>query len=125
MTSNIRTNLPLQTSTGIKSVKTFFDNYFAKTVSFPAEQIDAVVGFFLKRGFDNNSANSIAIVLLNQARKEHVAVFALIDSLKSLTDIQLTQVVTQVLNGSREKTSLLGYRITPATDTYESRNILV
>ena len=118
-------NLPVVPQSGTTSVKMFFDNYFATQVSFPAAEIDAVVGFFLKRGFDTNSANSIAITLLNQARKENVAVFALIDSLKSLTDIQLTQVVTQVLNGSREKTSLLGYRIAPATDTYESRNILV
>jgi len=122
---SISINLPPPQNTTVQDVRTFFDNYFSKTVSFPAEQIDAVVGFFLKRGFDTNSANSIAITLLNQARKENVAVFALIDSLKSLTDIQLTQVVTQVLNGSREKTSLLGYRIAPATDTYESRNILV
>jgi hypothetical protein len=121
----IRTNLPQQPQTNVQSVRTFFDNFFTKTVSFPAEQIDATVAFFAKRGFDTNSANSIAITLLNQARKENVPVFSLIDSLKGLTDIQLTQVVTQVLNASREKTSLLGYRIAPATDSFESRNILV
>jgi hypothetical protein len=119
------TNLPQEQSTGTKSVKTFFNNFFTKTVSFPAEQIDAVVGFFVKRGFDANSANSIAITLLNQARQESVNVFALLDSLKGLTDVQLSQVITQVLNTTREKTSLLGYRVKPATDSYESRNILV
>jgi hypothetical protein len=121
------TNLPQPpvSTSKTKSVKTFFDNFFTKTISFPAEQIDAVVGFFVKRGFDTNSANSIAITLLTQARKENVNVFALIDSLKGLTDVQLSQVITQVLNSTREKTSLLGYRVKPATDTYESRNILV
>lgn len=119
------TNLPQTNQTGSTSVKTFFDNFFTKTISFPADQIDAVTGFFVKRGFDTNSANSIAIVLLTQARKENVNVFALVDSLKGLTDVQLSQVVTQVLNSTREKTSLLGYRVKPATDTYESRNILV
>jgi hypothetical protein len=102
-----------------------FDNFFAKPVSFPADQIDAVTGFFGKRGFDTTSASSIAITLLNQARTENVNVFALLDSLKGLTDVQLSQVITQVLNASREKTSLLGYRVKPVTDTYESRNILV
>jgi len=121
----MRTNLPTNPTTGQQSTRQFFNNFFTKTVSFPAEQIDAVVAFFAKRGFDTTSANSISITLLNQARAENVPVFALIDSLKSLTDIQLTQVVTQVLNASREKTSLLGYRIAPATDSYESRNILV
>jgi hypothetical protein len=119
------TNLPQPVQTSSKNVKTFFDNFFTKTISFPAEQIDSVVGFFVKRGFDTNSANSIAITLLTQARKENVNVFALLDSLKGLTDVQLSQVITQVLNATREKTSLLGYRVKPATDTYESRNILV
>jgi lipase chaperone LimK len=121
------TNLPQPpvSTSKTKNVKTFFDNFFTKTISFPAEQIDAVVGFFVKRGFDTNSANSIAITLLTQARKENVNVFALLDSLKGLTDVQLSQVITQVSNSTREKTSLLGYRVKPATDTYESRNILV
>jgi hypothetical protein len=119
------TNLPTQQQNGSKNVKTFFDNYFTKTISFPAEQIDAVIGFFVKRGFDTTSANSISITLLTQARKENVNVFALLDSLKGLTDVQLSQVIAQVLNSSRSRTSLLGYRVKPATDTFESRNILV
>lgn len=117
-------NLPT-TASATTDVKTFFDNYYKTAVSFPAAEIDATVGFFLKRGFDQNSARSTAIVLLTQARVENVSVFKLLDSLKNLTDVQLSQVVAQVLNNSREKTSLLGYRIKPVTDTYESRNILV
>ena len=105
--------------------KQFFDTTFTKPVSFAAEEIDAVIAFFTKRNFDKNSANSIAIILLTQARTENVKVFALLDSLKGLTDIQLSQVVAQVLNASRDKSSLLGYRIAPPSDTYESRNILV
>ncbi len=49
----------------------------------------------------------------------------LLDSLKSLTSIQLSQVVAQILNAYRENTSLLGYRVSPVTDTFESRNILI
>ena len=62
---------------------------------------------------------------MNQARADDVNVFQLIDTLKGLTDVQLSQVVAQVLNAYREKVSLLGYRIAPLTDSYESRNILV
>jgi len=117
-------NLPTTETTGT-DVKTFFANYYKTAVSFPASEIDATIGFFLKRGFDTNSARSTAIVLLTQARVENVSVFKLLDTLKSLTDVQLSQVVAQVLNNNREKTSLLGYRIQAVTDTYESRNILV
>ena len=119
------TNLPNPPSDNTTDVKQFFDKFFVHQVSFPSNQIDAAVGFFLKRSFDLESARSTAIVLLNQARLDNVNVFELIDTLKTLTDVQLSQVVAQVLNAYREKVSLLGYRIAPLADTYESRNILV
>ena len=120
-------NLPIpqtNTDSGVE-VKQFFDKFFLHQVSFPSNQIDAVVGFFLKRNFDLESSRSTGIVLLNQARVDNVNVFELIDSLTALTQVQLSQVVAQILNSYREKTSLLGYRIAQTTDTYESRNILV
>lgn len=122
--SNINLPSPTNADSGTE-VKQFFDKFFLHQVSFPSNQIDAVVGFFLKRDFDVDSARSTAIVLLNQARVDNVNVFALLDTLKALTDVQLSQVVAQVLNAYREKVSLLGYRIAPIEDTYESRNILV
>lgn len=119
-------NLPITPQVDSSTeVKQFFDKFFVHKVSFPSNQIDAVVGFFLKRGFDVESAKSTSIVLLNQSRVDNVNVFELIDTLKTLTDVQLSQVVAQVLNAYREKISLLGYRIAPLVDTYESRNILV
>lgn len=120
------TNLPLAANTNQqRDVREFFDNYFATTVSFPANEIDATIAFLVKRGFDTTSASSTAIVLLNQARNEGVPVFQLLDKLKALTEIQLSQVVAQVLNSYREKTSYLGYRVATAINSYESRNILI
>jgi hypothetical protein len=114
----VNTNTPLDT-------KQFFDKFFIHEVSFPANEIDASTGFFLKRGFDVDSSRSISIVLLNQARLDNVNAFQLLDTMKSLTDVQLSQIIAQVLNAYREKVSLLGYRVAPLTDSYESRNILV
>jgi hypothetical protein len=119
------TNLPTPAPTVPIDVRTFFDKFFANQVSFPAAEIDATVAFFQKRGFDTESARSTAIVLLNQARADNVNVFELLDQLKNLTDIQLNQIVAQIINSYREKTSLLGYRVAPLADNYESRNILV
>jgi hypothetical protein len=106
-------------------VKSFFDKFFLHEVSFPAAEIDATVAFFLKRGFDTDASRSVAIVLLNQAKNDDVNIFKLIDTLKGLTDLQLSQVVAEVLNSYREKTSIIGYKIAPIEDTFESRNILV
>ncbi len=119
-------NLPLETiADSTTEVKQFFDKYYTTSISFPSNQIDATVGFFMKNGFDEQSAKSTAIVLLNQARIDQVSIFQLLESLKPLTDVQLSQVVAQILNSYRESTSLLGYRIAPIVDEYESRNILV
>ena len=84
-----------------------------------------MVGFFLKRDFDLESSRSIAIILLNQAKIDNVNPFKLLDTLKTLTDVQLSQVVAQVLNAYRENISLLGYRIESVVNTFENRNILV
>jgi hypothetical protein len=120
------TNLP-QTHVNDSStiVRQFFDKFYQYQVSFPAVEIDAVIAFFQKRGFDLNSARTVSIVMLNQARIDNIAVFQLLDSLKSISDTQLSQVITQVLNSYREKTSLLGYRTSVAMSPFESRNILV
>ncbi len=119
-------NLPLTNSENSSvEVGQFFDKFYVNQISFPSNQIDAVVGFFEKNGFDKESARSTSIVLLNQAKEDNVDVFQLIDTLRTLTDVQLSQVVAQVLNAYREKTSVLGYRVASVEDPYESRNILV
>jgi len=106
-------------------VKQFFDKFYVREVSFPAAQIDAVVSFFLKRDFDNDSARSTSIVLLNQARNDGVEVFQILDTMKGLTDLQLSQIVAQILNAYRENTSLLGYRVASIENPFESRNIVI
>lgn len=119
------TNLP-QTETDNDSsteVKQFFNRYFTEQLTFPANQIDAVVGFFMKRGFSEQSAKSTGIVLMSQARLENVNIFQLLDTLKNLNSAQLSGVVTQVMNSSREKISILGYKILAVEETAESRNI--
>lgn len=106
-------------------VRTFFDTFFVEPISFPAEQIDATVGFFRNRGFDELASQSTAIVLLQQAKLDGVNVFTLLDTLKGLEDIKLSAVVTEVLNYNRQKISTLGYRQKGQSDFLESRNIIV
>lgn len=117
-------NYPVQVGTdSAESVRSFFDNYFRHQITFPSNQIDAIVGYFLKRGFDELAAKSTAIVLLNQARIDNINPQQLLDTLKGITDSQLTGVVSEVLNVYRDKTSSLGYRDTRIEETLESRNV--
>lgn len=121
------TNLPQdqEIKDSSQEVRNFFDRFYQKEISFPVNQIDATVGHFLKRGFEEQAAKSLAIVLLGQARQDNVNIFQLIDTLKGLTDIQLSAIVTEILNNYREKTSILGYRKQQSELTIESRNIRV
>lgn len=119
------TSLPPQESNdSASSVRSFFDKYFKHQITFPSNQIDAVVGYFMKRGFQEQAAKSTAIVLLNQASVDNVNVQQLLDSLKGVTDTQLSQIVTEILNIYRENTSSLGFKLVQLEETYESRNII-
>lgn len=106
-------------------IKQFFDKFYINDVTFPAGEIDAVIGFFQRRDFDITSARTIAIVLLNQAKVDNVPVFSLLETLKSVPTMQISSIVAQVLNAYREKTSLVGYRVKITNNVYETRNILV
>lgn len=118
-------NLPKEASTDSgEEVKNFFDKFFLHQITFPSNQIDAVMGFFLKRGFDEQAARSTCIVLLNQARLENVNPFQLLDTLKGFSEVQLSEIVTEVLNTYRDRRSALGYKLTVLEETLESRNIV-
>ena len=86
--------------------------------------IDATVGFFQSRGFDISASNSIAATLLSQSKIENVNVFQIIDTLKGLNDLQLSRVVSEILNYNRLNISTLGYKVDTAADNqFEIRNV--
>lgn len=122
----MNSNLPIETTNTDSSdeVKSFFNNYYNEPLTFPANQIDAIVGFFIRRGFDEQAAKSTSIVLLTQAKIENVNVFKLLDTLKGTDSLQLSQIITEIINSTRDKTSFLGYNIVNVEETFESRNII-
>lgn len=122
----ILTNFPTPTNTdSSNSVKTFFDNYYIKQYSYPADQINAVIGFFQKNGFDEVSSIAIATVLLQQAKIDNINVFDLLNTLKGLDEIKLSALVAEILNYNRQRISALGYKTTDVGEYLETRNIVV
>ena len=119
------TALPPKEQKSEQRVVEFFNNYFNKTLEFSANDFDAVVGFFTKRDFDKTSAVSVSQALLPQAKLDQVNVFELLDTLKGLNEVQISKVVTQVLNFQRNKSSTLGFKIDPTFDYGERRNVVV
>lgn len=106
-------------------VKEFYNKFYTTTISYPANQIDAVVGFFTKRGFDELAAVSVATAILQQAKIENVNVFKIVETLEGLSRVQLSDVVTQVLNSNRAKISTLGYRNSSTPSVEDVRNIII
>jgi len=119
-------NVPGQSKTDSASeVKEFYNQYFTGKISFPSNQVDAVIGFFESRGFSRQSSISVGTVIMQQAKLDNVNVFQLLDTLKKQDEIQLSSVVTEVLNYNREKISTLGYKVDNTANRTESRNIEV
>jgi len=104
----------------------FFNNFYNVEISYNPSEVDAVIGYFLKRGFDKIAAINTASVLLQQAKIDELNVQQLIDTLKGVTDVQLSLIVAQILNFNRSKTSVLGYRDENSqTDLFDQRNVVI
>jgi len=107
-----------------KEVTSFFNNYFSKQLTFPTNQVDAVITFFQKRGFEKEAAITVGTTILQQAKLDSVNVFKLLDTLKGLSEVQLSVVVTEILNYNRSKVSTLGFKRDSTVNKFEKRNIV-
>jgi hypothetical protein len=121
----VSSNVPIESTDSAEPVKTFFDKYFVEPISLPAGEIDAVIGFFDKRGFDKTAATNISTILLAQARLDAVPVFRLLDTLKGISDAELSNIVTEILNVNRSKISTLGFKVENTQNQFEKRNIVI
>ena len=106
-------------------VKEFFNKYFTKQISYTSNQVDSVVGFFEKRGFEKQSAIAVSTVILQQAALEKTPVYTILDTLKGLTEVQISKLVTTIINVNRSKSSALGYQVLPLVQSREARNIVL
>jgi len=105
----------------------YFNNYYNSggSISYKQNEVDAIVGYFLKRGFERIAAINTAGVLLEQAKRDSVPVFKLIDTLTGINDVQLSNVVAQIINANRRKTSSIGYKKISENQLFDQRNIIV
>jgi hypothetical protein len=106
-----------------KEVRQLFDRYFTKQISLTSNEVDTVVGFFTKRKFTKDAAISVATVILQQAKAENKKVFDLIDTLEGLDEVQLSRLVSAILNNNRSRISALGYKNNYNIETTENRNV--
>lgn len=121
----VKLNLPVKKDSSSSSkVKRYFNTYYEKQLAYPANEVDAVIGFLESKGFDRPAAQSTGAILLQQAKIDGIKVFELLDTLKTLDKLQLSYTVATVLNFNREKVSTLGFRVTNTNKPLEARNIM-
>jgi len=119
-------NLPQSNATADSSQTTLkvFDNYTQTPITVDAGTYDAIVSFFSSRGFQKDSAESTALVIIRQAKLDGINPYNLVDTLKGLDSVQLNNLITELLNYNRYKSSSLGMA-SPFTPNAEiARNII-
>jgi hypothetical protein len=124
--SSIELNLPRKPNDldSQSQTKKTFNTYYAKQLSYPSNEVDAVIGFLENKGFDKEAAKSTGAILLQQAKIDGLKVFELIDTLGGLNKLQLSFTVAQVINFNRQRISSLGFRVDNTTTPVEARNLV-
>jgi hypothetical protein len=118
-------NLPRKEKDNLdKTIDTLMNASYAEPFEFSANDYDATVGFFIKKGFDRKPAEETAYIILQQAKIDSVPVMEILDTLGKAEPAQLSELITIILNSNRFKTSRLGVRKDKDSKDIISRNIL-
>ena len=117
------TNLAIEDPKGAQEIIQFLSGITDDRLEFNASEYDAVVGFFEGKDYDRQAAESLAYIILRQAKIDNVPVFEILQSLSKVAPVTLSQLVTEILNSNRYKTSVLGLRNERTTLDHITRNI--
>jgi hypothetical protein len=122
----IYSNLPPATATESSSDLTnkALSQYNDVPVELDHNVMTAMIGMLENRGFSIDSAESISITVMIQARRDGYNPMTVLESMKKLGENDLSQLLSEILNYNRLKTSVLGsvQKITPVDNV--KRNIV-
>jgi hypothetical protein len=121
--TNLYSNLPPTKSLSDATVRAF-DNFYTQPLELNAGVLDAMKGFFTNKGFETVAAESISVVIMKQAKKDGYNPMEILDTLKGLDSVEISALVSEILNYNRVKTSFLGYAREFSPNQEVKRNIL-
>lgn len=101
-----------------------YDAYVSAPIELEAGTFNAVKGFFTSRDFGEIAAESFAVIIIRQARADGYNPMAILDTLRGLDNLEISALVSEIVNFNRFKTSFLGYAREFNTATEINRNIL-
>lgn len=101
-----------------------FDEYYNSPIDINNNELIAMRGFFEKRGFAEDSAETISIIILKQARKDGYNALQIMDTLSGFSSVEISSLVGEILNYNRLNTSVLGVTQFLSPSEEVTRNIL-
>jgi hypothetical protein len=117
-------NLPTAASPDNNSTVQAFDNYQSQPVELSSTVLAAMTAFFTNRGFGEVAAESIAVTVMTQAKQDSYNPMQILDTLKGLSNVELSGIVSEILNYNRFKSSSLGYAQTIKPNAEIQRSII-
>lgn len=121
--ADLYSNLPADQSQNTPMVQAY-DAYFNTTLELETGVLSAMRGFFTSRGFEEVAAENISVIIIRQAKKDNYNPMTIMDTLKGLDNVEISALVSEILNYNRIKSSFLGYARENNTVSEIKRNIL-
>jgi hypothetical protein len=100
---------PAPVSTNKESTLQAFSVYSIQPLELSTSVYTAIKGFFTLRGFDTTAADSIAVIIISQSKKDGYNPMTILDTLRGLDNVEISALIAEILNYNRFKTSALGY----------------
>ena len=99
-----------------------FEKYTSSPLELNSSVFAAMKGYFTNHGFGDVSAESITITLMSQAQSDGYNPMQILDSLRGLSNVELSALVSEILNYNRYKSSSLGFaqKFTPNIEIQRS-----
>jgi hypothetical protein len=114
---------PKQTADSARATRIFFERYGRTGKEFNSDDVSSTIGFFQNRGFDDDAAILTSLNILKSSKRDRRPVFEILDTLKTFDGVQLSVIVSKILNQNRLPISALGFRNQASISDFVSRNI--
>jgi hypothetical protein len=120
--NNTYNNVPTST-VDVNSTIQAFDTYFSKPLELDATVYSSIKAFFTSRGFEETGAESITVIIMKQAKVDGYNPMAILDTLRGMDNVEISALVSEIVNYNRFKTSYLGYALAFQPNPQIVRNI--
>lgn len=122
--ARLYSNIPLQDTVTKSQTSEFINNFYKSVIDLNNAEIVALSGFFEKRGFAKSSSDSIAVILATQCKKDNINPMNILDTLTGLDNVEISELVAEILNYNRFKSSSLGFVTVQDPASEVKRNII-